>query len=42
MLLRYCFTMTYLISELLLFSLYVQNSLMNMEEMDNIQIKNES
>lgn len=42
MLLSYCFRITYLISKLLLFSLYVQNSVMNTTEMDNVQVENES
>lgn len=42
MLLRYYFKITYLASDLLLFSLYVQNSLMNTIEMDSVQIEKES
>lgn len=42
MLLRYCFRITYLTSKLLLFSLYVKNSIMNTIEMDNVQIENET
>lgn len=42
MLLRYYFKITCLASKLLSFSLYVQNSIMNAIEMDNVQVENES